>query len=235
MKSKHEHGFFLDPANPGRPVHMRLVWGEQRGWRRITRREAAAMLGGVEPLTVAEDYVEQPTPLPPLPIVEAPAPSLAEAVVSPQNEPVLERPRFEPPVPATPANPVHSAPLHPFPQPSVRDQERRTAAKSRLQDAVLHAGRQTALNAQMRYELALLAINGNVEAMVGFEPEAAIRGQSVTQLAHQIVTERRTAERRMLHAYAVLARISAIIDQARGAAIDDAADAGIREIRALED
>jgi len=106
-------------------------------------------------------------------------------------------------------------------------ESRRAAAKSRLKDAVL---RVSALDDQIRYELAMQARNQNVAVMEMFREEAASLGLTVAALAQRIIDERHVQERRVMHAHAVLARVSAEIDQASGDAIDAAANAGIAEI-----
>ena len=117
----------------------------------------------------------------------------------------------------------------PMPAPT-RMAERRAAAKGRLKDAVL---RVSALDDQIRYELAMQAHNRNIAVMTMFQAEAASRGLTVAALAEQIIAERRVHERRVMHAHAVLARVSAEIDQATGDTIDAIVDAGMAEIEGM--
>jgi hypothetical protein len=114
------------------------------------------------------------------------------------------------------------------------DSERREAAKVRLKDAVLKQG-QNLLAEQIRYELALQAKNGNAIVMGLFETEARILEISIDGLAQRIIDDRRAEERRMMHLYAVMARVSAAIDRATGDGIDEWADAGVAEIGKREE
>jgi len=114
------------------------------------------------------------------------------------------------------------------------DEERRLDAKGRVKDAVLRVTHEV-MAMQMRYELALQAHNRNNRALELFEPEAIALGLGVPDLAQRIINERRTAERRMAHVYAILARVSVEIEQADGDRIEALAEIGIREIQAMED
>src|SRR5262245_5678819 len=114
------------------------------------------------------------------------------------------------------------------------DDERRTDAKHRLKDAVLRAAHIT-LGDQMRYELAMQAHNRNVTAMDLFREEAGILRVTVADLAARIIAERKMRERRMMHAYAVLARLEAEIDRSTGQHIEALAEAGIREIQEMQE
>lgn len=111
---------------------------------------------------------------------------------------------------------------------------KRERAKSRVMGAVRRVG-QSVIGDQVRYELALKAMNDNVVAIQLLEEEASIRKLSVRELAVQIVEDRRVRERRMMQVYAILARASANIDNATGRTIDTLADKAVQEIAALED
>ena len=167
---------------------------------------------------------------PPLTVAEAPelvAPAEARSILEPPTEPL--------PLPAAPAGAVGVTlqQLLRSAGPAIETEnhaERRAAAKGRLKDAVL---RVSALDDQIRYELAMQAHNRNIAVMTMFQAEAVSRGLTVAALAEQIIAERRVHERRVMHAHAVLARVSAEIDQATGDTIDAIVDAGMAEIEGM--
>jgi hypothetical protein len=138
---------------------------------------------------------------------------------------------YDPAATPPPPPPAELLP-EPIPAPALSDAERRAAAKRRLGAVV--AMTSSGPDDQMRYDLALQAINRNVTAMEMFTAEAAVLGITVAELAERVVGERRARERRMMQAHAILARVSAEIDRATGDAIDVAAEAGIREIEGIQ-
>lgn len=185
-----------------------------------------------------------PAPIEPQP---AASPPIAEPVAEPVQwtAPVqLPEPVFVPPEPPEPepSGPSGLPPvpyqlqdlLSRVPEGLWGDEERRTDAKGKVKDAVLRVTHEV-MAMQMRYELALQAHNRNNRALELMEPEAIVLGMSVADLATRIINERRTAERRMAYVYTILARVSVEIDQATGNRIEELAEAGIREIQAMED
>ncbi len=118
----------------------------------------------------------------------------------------------------------------PAPEP-VDDTARRRAAKGAVRRAVAGMA-QNSHDLQMRYELALQAHNGNVEALEMMEQEAVLKGISASGLAEQIIVERRVRERRMMQVYAAQERAFRALETASGDAISIVEKAAIKEIRA---
>ena len=177
------------------------------------------------------------TPTAPAP--EAPAVTLVAVPEEEEPPAVVEMPEVRT-LPAAPGNRMTHLSVGdilrsvaPMPGHQEADQHRRATAKGRLKDAVLRVA-STTVAGQVRYELAMQALNRNIEVMKMFAAEAASLGTTVASLAEQIVTQRRAQERRIMHAHAVLARVSAEIDRASGDGIDQAADVGIAEIEGME-
>jgi hypothetical protein len=176
------------------------------------------------------------TPPPPEPTPPPPPPVVVRPVVVEPPEP-LPIPPIAPLLPMVPTGEysIQELIMRADPRPTAYDQsdsDRREAARRRLKDAVATVS--SGPDDQMRYDLALQAINRNVTAMEMFTAEAAVLGITVAELAERVIGERRARERRMMQAHAILARVSAEIDQAIGDAIDVAAEAGIREIEGIQ-
>lgn len=133
---------------------------------------------------------------------------------------------------ATVPPPAESSPAEPppaEPPAQVPDEERRAVAKQRLQDALREVS--LALTAQQpRYELAMLARNGNARALQLFQEEAVTRGVKVATLADEVIAERLEGERQLMQAYATALRIQIAIGGASGGEIEKLAENGIGQI-----
>jgi hypothetical protein len=122
----------------------------------------------------------------------------------------------------------------PLVEPPQDDAGRRRAAKGAIRRAVASMA-QNSHDLQMRYELALQAHNGSVEALDMMAPEAGLKGISSRELAEQIIVERRARERRMMQVYAAQERAFRALEAASGEAIAIIEAAAVREIRADAD
>jgi hypothetical protein len=238
MRKPATYAYFVDPADPTRPIHAKLV-RTIKGKPEPVGQEAYAAATGLTPISREEAHAlsralrgqEPRRPFHGLP----PPPEPEIAASGPEND-HQEVPAELKPVSWT-GIPFTIQPTRMDwhrPEPVAPDIERRAIAKSTVMDAVTKAG-QVTLGDQMRYELALQAKNQNVRAMDLLQAEAGVLGLAVGALADRIVEDRRTRERRMMHVYAILARASAQIDKAAGLEIDHLAAAAIREIETLED
>jgi hypothetical protein len=118
----------------------------------------------------------------------------------------------------------------PLPPEPVDDTARRRAAKAAIRRAVASMA-QNSHDLQMRYELALQAHNGNVEALDIMEEEATLKGLSGSGLAEQIIIERRVRERRMMQVYAAQERAFKALETTSGDAIGIVENHAINEIR----
>lgn len=132
------------------------------------------------------------------------------------------------PAPVMPEEPQPEAPYHLPAEPTappipMDDAGRRRAAKAQVRRMAASFAFSSA-DEQLRYEEALMAHNGNVQALQTFEPEARVAGISVRELAERIIDERRLKARRMV-------AIKAIYDQAL-IDLDNASGEGIAAIEA---
>lgn len=111
----------------------------------------------------------------------------------------------------------------PDPQPSgplpMDDASRRRRAKARVRQ-VASSLAFNSLDQQLRYEEALMAHNGNIQAMQTFEPEAAALGISIKELVDRIVSERTVRARRMMQVKAIQEEALRALDAAAGDEIE---------------
>lgn len=107
----------------------------------------------------------------------------------------------------------------------VTDAERKRQAVERVSFAVMRVG-----DAQIRYEIAVQADNGNTDALEMLQPEAAVYRMPASALAKQIIAQRTLQEQRVMRAYAAKARALLSIESAIGTEIDDVAEAYVHEI-----
>lgn len=114
------------------------------------------------------------------------------------------------------------------------DAARRRLAKGAIRKAVAAAS-QNSHDLQMRYELALQAHNGNVEALEMMMPEATLKGVGAKELAEQIIVERRARERRMMQVYAAQERAFKALETAAGDNIAQIGQQAVVEIRGPDD
>lgn len=197
-----------------------------------------------EASAAAQEAPQQPPPLSPLPPPPEPVMAVPEPLAQSQPMPLPPPPeqaftisdllaRADAPEPKIVPTLLEIGSLPSLSNPD-SEPMKRERAKSRVMGAVRRVG-QSVIGDQVRYELALKAMNDNVVAIQLLEEEANIRKLSVRELAVQIVEDRRVRERRMMQVYAILARASANIDNATGRTIDTLADKAVQEIAALED
>ncbi len=195
---------------------------------RVAALEAGGVLAPIPVTPVAPETIEADPPPP-----DPPAPEPAVMLLDPP--PDDPPPEIIPAAPALPPAPGSFDLREVFARvdaPEETDEQRRVAARARLQAAVEKAA-QSMPGGQVRYDLALQAHNGNVRAMGLLADEAAIKGRSVADLAASIIAERQGHEDRMMRAHAVLARVLAEVDHASGPAIDEAAMRGVAEIEGM--
>jgi len=215
------------------PLRQPLLAALDREYAEASRRKDLDRMAEVSAVVEALNRVwASPAPTSEAPAAPEQAPAPVAMLVEEEPAAVIE-------LPAAPGNRMTHLPIGdilrsvaPMPEPE-GDQKRREAAKSRVKDAVLRVA-STTIAGQVRYELAMQAINSNLEVMKMFAAEASALGTTVAVLAGQIISQRRAQERRIMHAHAVLARVSAQIDLSSGDGIDEAADAGIVEIEGME-
>jgi hypothetical protein len=108
--------------------------------------------------------------------------------------------------------------------------ERRRLARETVQQAVADVNRRTS-DDHFRYELALLVLNQNVEAMSDIQDAAAAEGLPVKAYAERVIARHNARRRRAAHIYAIEARALKDIDGATGDVIDAIAARAVEDIR----
>jgi hypothetical protein len=112
------------------------------------------------------------------------------------------------------------------------DSERREAAKERVHKAV-EAVNHVTDQQQLNYELALMALNGKLEAMESLKAAASVQNITVEELARQIVAERDARLQRAGVLQAIEAQALKDIDAASGDAIEQQVRQAIASIEAV--
>lgn len=87
---------------------------------------------------------------------------------------------------------------------------------------------------QMRYETAMSARNGGVQATALLEPEATTRGITVAVLAEEIIADRDARVAKTMAVSAAAARHRATLSAAAPANLETLVAAAVAELRALE-
>ena len=108
------------------------------------------------------------------------SPAPTETATVPPELPPAPRPAVVPPKPVLPVLGHPGAPQGP------------STPRASMQD-ILASAEDAIRREQLRYELALMALNQNVDAMQSMQSEAVSLGLTVEQLARQIVNEREAA------------------------------------------
>jgi hypothetical protein len=107
--------------------------------------------------------------------------------------------------------------------------ERRRLARGRVTAAVADANRVTD-GEHYRYELALMVVNENVEAMNDMKAVAAASGLPVKEYAKRTIASHNARRRRAAQIYAIEAQALKEIDAATGDAIEAVAERAVRDI-----
>lgn len=134
--------------------------------------------------------------------------------------------------------PANAAPLPELPAPleqppviTVNDQgDRRRAARALVEEAVAQVNRLTN-SEQLRYELALMVVNQNIEAMSDLKDAAAAAGLPVVEYAKRAIAVHTARRRRAAQVYASEERALKDIDQATGDEIEAVAERAVKDIR----
>lgn len=108
--------------------------------------------------------------------------------------------------------------------------DRRRAARAKVQEAVAEVNRLTN-DDQLRYELALMVVNDNIEAMGDLKDAAAAAGLPVQEYAKRVIATHTARRRRAAQVYAIEERALKNIDQAAGDAIEAIAERAVKDIR----
>jgi hypothetical protein len=114
------------------------------------------------------------------------------------------------------------------------DVARRRAAKKMIREAAAEINRVTS-DQSLKYELALLVMNGNIDALQDLQPLAAAHGLSASDMANQIVEERESRRSRAGEVLGIEARALKLIDTKSGDDIEATANDAVLEIREREE
>lgn len=133
-----------------------------------------------------------------------------------------------PPLP--PPEMVIPEPLPPLPVADESEPTRRAAARGLIAQAMADAGK-TDPHEQRMYELALMAKNGNTEALRDLAPVAAARAMQMPDLVSAIIDQYHARLRRSAYLETLKARALGELDAAKGEDIDRVAESYAREIR----
>jgi len=109
------------------------------------------------------------------------------------------------------------------------DEPDRVEAKRKIKEAARNAAILT-LDDQIRYELAMQAINGSIYAIDLFQGEARELGTTVEALARSVVGARRGKEKLMMRIHEIAARITTDLDATPAMELAAAVQRGIAEI-----
>jgi hypothetical protein len=181
--------------------------------------EIAAIVAAINGVPPSHEIV-------PVPVITA-QPAVPEPDLEPEPIPLPSAAELPPvPVPATLQDILTRA--GGFDEPS--DSERRRAAREAVQQAVRDVNRLTS-DDQFRMELALLAANGNIQAMADMRDLAAIAGLTVEGYAKRTIAIHNARRRRAAQIYALEEQALRDIAAASGNAIQPIADQAIEAIK----
>jgi hypothetical protein len=121
--------------------------------------------------------------------------------------------------------------INSMPVTKINDQgDRRRAARAKVQETVAEVNRLTNGD-QLRYELALMVVNENIEAMGDLKDAAAAASLPVKDYAKRVIAAHTARRRRAAQVYAIEERALKDIDQATGDAIEAIAERAVKDIR----
>jgi hypothetical protein len=205
-----DHGFAILPVrtNPG-PGHPSY---RCNGKEVVEVHEDEFVDVPLEPLPMA--VVEEPDPEPMIE-VDPPLPRFMRGMDA-DNEQKEAAPGWPPRVrmPEAMAEGLPQPAEHVMPP--LTDEERREICKDLIRKTVADAVR---YDNQVQFEMALMAVNGNVNAQVQFKEQAAIRRTTVEALTRQIIEERNAFDRKAQRIHTLHDLALAAIDVAEGDAI----------------
>jgi hypothetical protein len=195
-------------------------------YARASKAKNLARMEEIAAIVAAINGVPPSHEIVPVPVITA-QPAVPEPDLEPEPIPLPSAAELPPvPVPATLQDILTRA--GGFDEPS--DSERRRAAREAVQQAVRDVNRLTS-DDQFRMELALLAANGNIQAMADMRDLAAIAGLTVEGYAKRTIAIHNARRRRAAQIYALEEQALRDIAAASGNAIQPIADQAIEAIK----
>jgi hypothetical protein len=211
----------------------RHMWAIQDG--KLVVRGAAvppALPADLPKTEVSEEPIEMPRFMRPADDERLPEEVTQASVVPEQVQVEPEQVQVTPVRIELPRIPSRQLPEMPQPiiEQAVTDDHRRESGLHII-DSTIERMASANLPAQVRYEVALQARNGNFNAISMLSEEATILGTKVDDLAAHIIFERTIYEQRIMRAFTERARAIKAIQGLTGPLIDEACRVAVDEIK----